>query len=192
MNTPKYSVNLNRNVSPLRSTSKGKYYSAEEVNKIVRSAFEPKIQFLMEELEEKQKVIGKLNNKLNENDEKLIQQRNMIEALLRKGKEGHHTHASIVATINQIINDKTKQHWETIGAQIKQISSKVQQEYDPKRLEAIIANEMDKLKATVSDFIEKFKAKSNNYWQKIKEALNRINGKLMAHDKDLADLHTKL
>jgi hypothetical protein len=51
---------------------------------------------------------------------------------------------------------------------------------------------MDKLKATVSDFIEKFKAKSNNYWQKIKEALNRINGKLMAHDKDLADLHTKL
>jgi hypothetical protein len=65
MNTPKYSANLNRNVSPLRSTSKGKYYSAEEVNKIVRSAFEPKIQYLMEELEEKQKVIGKLNNKLN-------------------------------------------------------------------------------------------------------------------------------
>lgn len=58
MNTPKY-VMGNRSVSPLRGTGanttsssgKPKYYSADEVNKIVRSAFDPKIQFLMRELE---------------------------------------------------------------------------------------------------------------------------------------------
>jgi hypothetical protein len=46
MNTPKYAMG-NRSVSPLRGTAgnttsssgKPKYYSADEVNKIVRSAF---------------------------------------------------------------------------------------------------------------------------------------------------------
>jgi hypothetical protein len=30
----------------------------------------------------------------------------------------------IVGTINQLINDKTKQAWETISAQLKQIAAK--------------------------------------------------------------------
>lgn len=52
MNTPKYTVGANRSVSPLRgsTSTKPKYYSSEDVNKIVRNAFEPKIQFLMREL----------------------------------------------------------------------------------------------------------------------------------------------
>ncbi len=78
MNTPKYGIG-NRSVSPLRgnatsSSNKPKYYSADEVNKIVRSAFEPKLQFLMRELEERQQTIAKLNNKLNANDERLLEQ----------------------------------------------------------------------------------------------------------------------
>lgn len=50
-NTPKYSGSLHRaagSTSPMRSTAKGKYYSAEEVYKIMRTSYEPKIQFLMQ------------------------------------------------------------------------------------------------------------------------------------------------
>lgn len=40
-----------RSISPLsNSASRPKYYSAEEVNKIVRNSFEPKIQYFMQEL----------------------------------------------------------------------------------------------------------------------------------------------
>ena len=106
MNTPKYSVGANRSMSPLRGSSsvKPKYYSAEDVNKIVRNAFEPKIQFLMQEIEERQQVIAKLNNKLNENDEKLLHQSTLIEGYLRKQKDVPHLQSYLVTTINQLIN----------------------------------------------------------------------------------------
>lgn len=90
MNTPKYTIGANRSVSPLRGStstaSKQKYYSAEEVNKIVRSAFEPKIHFLMKELEERQQTIARLNNKLNANDERLLEQSALLEGFMKRQK----------------------------------------------------------------------------------------------------------
>jgi len=44
----------------------------------------------------------------------------------------------------------------------------------------------------VVEFIDSYKKKSNNYWQKIKEALNKINNKIIATEKDLTDLNVKL
>ncbi len=43
-------------------------------------------------------------------------------------------HSYIVATVNQLINDKTKQIWETLMAQMKQISNKLHAEMDSKRI----------------------------------------------------------
>jgi hypothetical protein len=58
INTPKYSQPSSRqtsSVSPLRNNHSGhsahkpgKYFSAEEVNKLIKMNFEPKIQFLMQ------------------------------------------------------------------------------------------------------------------------------------------------
>lgn len=48
----------------------------------------------------------------------------------------------MISAINQIINDKTKQYWETISSQIKQIGEKVQQKFDHRKLEAIVLSEM--------------------------------------------------
>lgn len=78
----------NRSLSPLRGSTaaKPKYYSSEEVNKIVRSSFEPKLQFLMGELEDRQQTIARLNNKLNENDKKLLEQSTIIDNYLKRQK----------------------------------------------------------------------------------------------------------
>lgn len=51
--------------SPLRTTPKGKYYSADEVYKMMKTNFEPKIQYLIQELEDRQQIIARLNNQLN-------------------------------------------------------------------------------------------------------------------------------
>lgn len=58
ISTPKYTANSNRHttsVSPLRNNHSGhsahkpgKYFSAEEVSKIIKTNFEPKLQFLMQ------------------------------------------------------------------------------------------------------------------------------------------------
>jgi hypothetical protein len=138
MNTPKYAMG-NRSVSPLRGTvpsssAKPKYYSAEEVNKIVRNAFEPKLQFLMRELEDRQQTIAKLNNKLNANDERLLEQSALLEGLLRRQKEAPQTQAFVTNTINQLLNDRLKQHWETIAARLQQLGEQVSSRFDPKRL----------------------------------------------------------
>jgi len=50
MNTPKYSGNYSRNnlsPSPLRNNPKGRYFSSDEVTKMIKTSFEPKIQYLM-------------------------------------------------------------------------------------------------------------------------------------------------
>lgn len=115
MHTPKYTMNLTRSsghtsVSPLRSNTPktGKYFSAEEVNKMLKGNFEPKLHFLMQELEDRQQIIAKLNNKLNENDEKLLQQSGIIESFARKQKDQTQWQSYIVGTVNQLINDKTR------------------------------------------------------------------------------------
>jgi DNA repair ATPase RecN len=41
-------------------------------------------------------------------------------------------------------------------------------------------------------FIDNNKKKSNSYWQKIKDALNKINTKIMANEKDIIDINLKL
>jgi len=51
---------------------------------------------------------------------------------------------------------------------------------------------MEKVKGSVTEFIDNFKKKSNSYWQKIKEALNKINSKMNANEKDIIDINTKL
>ncbi len=40
----------------------------------------------------------------------------------------------VVSTINQIINDKMKQHWEALSSQIKRMSEKLNQKFDQKKL----------------------------------------------------------
>ncbi len=70
MNTPKYGGGSRNALSPSphRTTPKGRYFSAEEVNRLIKVNFQPKIQFLTQQLQERQKVIAHLNDKLNEND----------------------------------------------------------------------------------------------------------------------------
>jgi hypothetical protein len=196
MNTPKYSAVGNRSVSPLRGTSttasKPKYYSSEEVNKIVRNAFEPKLQFLMQELEERQQTIAKLNNKLNANDERLLQQSSLLEACLKRQKEAPHVQSFIVSTVNQLINDKMKQHWEVLAGRMREIGQQVQERFDQKRLEGVVQAELEKVKETVTAFMESNKRRSNSYWQKIRDALNKINTKITANEKDILDLSMKI
>jgi hypothetical protein len=43
-----------------------------------------------------------------------------------------------VGTINQLINDKSKQMWETVNGQMKGLSRKLEVELDSKRIESII------------------------------------------------------
>jgi predicted phage tail protein len=145
MHTPKYNINLNRHTthatspSPLRSAPKpSRYFSNEEVHKLIKANFEPKIQYLMQELEDRQQIIAKLNNKLNENDEKLMQQSSLIDNLLRKNKETTNWQSYVVATVNQLINDKSKQYWDTIGQQLKNITLKVQHDLDSKKIESTV------------------------------------------------------
>jgi hypothetical protein len=51
---------------------------------------------------------------------------------------------------------------------------------------------MEKLKETVNEFIDTNKKRSNSYWQKIKDALNKINNKMSATEKDLLDMTMKI
>lgn len=97
-----------------------------------------------------------------------------------------------MATVNQIINDKLKQHWEVLSVQIRKVSEKVGQKYDAKRLDVTIQAEMDKIRTIMTTFMENNKQKSNSYWQKIKDALNKINAKIVATEKDLFDVNAKL
>ena len=98
----------------------------------------------------------------------------------------------IVATVNQIVNDKLKQHWEVLSAQIRKVSEKIGQKYDAKRLEVSIQAEMDKIRTVMTAFMETNKQKSNSYWQKIKDALNKVNAKIVATEKDLIDINAKI
>ena len=75
---------------------------------MLKGNFEPKLHFLMQELEDRQQIIAKLNNKLNENDEKLLQQSGIIESFARKQKDQTQWQSYIVGTVNQLINDKTR------------------------------------------------------------------------------------
>jgi hypothetical protein len=52
----------------------------------------------------------------------------------------------IVGTINQLINDKTKQAWETISTQLKQIAAKTKAEVDPKKMEAMVQVQLEEMK----------------------------------------------
>ena len=90
----------------------------------------------------------------------------------------------IVATVNQIVNDKLKQHWEVLSAQIRKVSEKIGQKYDAKRLEVSIQAEMDKIRTVMTAFMETNKQKSNSYWQKIKDALNKVNAKIVGTVKE--------
>lgn len=51
---------------------------------------------------------------------------------------------------------------------------------------------MDKIRTVMTTFMETNKQKSNSYWQKIKDALNKINAKIVATEKDLFDINTKI
>lgn len=88
----------------------------------------------MGELEERQQIIARLNNKLNENDKKLLEQSSIIDNYIKRQKEVPNIQGYIVATVNQIVNDKLKQHWEVLSAQIKRVSDKIGQKYDAKKL----------------------------------------------------------
>ena len=48
------------------------------------------------------------------------------------------------------------------------------------------------MKISVQEFIDGYKKKSNSYWQKIKDALNKVNGKVQAVEKDVLDVGVKL
>lgn len=51
---------------------------------------------------------------------------------------------------------------------------------------------MDKIQAVMTTFMETNKQKSNSYWQKIKDALNKVNAKIVATEKDLLDNIAKI
>ena len=54
--------------------AKIRYYSQEEVVKIIKNYLDPKLQVLKREIDEKQKYIKHLNDKLNDNDLRIRQQ----------------------------------------------------------------------------------------------------------------------
>ena len=70
----------------------------------------------------------------------------MIDSYAKKQRDMSHIQSYIVGTINQLINDKTKQAWETIGSQLRQIASKAKAEVDPKRIEASVEAQIEKVK----------------------------------------------
>lgn len=162
------------------------------MNKIVRGAFEPKLQFLMRELEERQQTIARLNNKLNANDERLLEQGALLEGFLKRQKEGPQMQTFVVGTINQLINDRMKQHWDSLSARIQEIGQQVRQRFDQKRLEETVQAELEKIKETVTAFMESNKRRSNAYWQKIRDALGKISSKITNSEKDILDLSMKI
>jgi hypothetical protein len=53
INTPKYTQSVQRSLSPSlqRGQGKGKTYSQEEVTRILKNTIEPKMQYLLQEIE---------------------------------------------------------------------------------------------------------------------------------------------
>jgi hypothetical protein len=78
MYTPKstslssHTFHAQRDTSPLsrnhNNPNKNKSFSNEEVSKIIRMSIEPKLNYLKRELDERQRIISILNEKLDEND----------------------------------------------------------------------------------------------------------------------------
>jgi hypothetical protein len=74
MYTPKstsissHTFHAQRDTSPLsrnHSNNKTKSFSNEEVSKLIRTTIEPKLNYLKREIDEKQKIISILNEKLD-------------------------------------------------------------------------------------------------------------------------------
>ena len=140
--TPKYSNNIRHSVSPLRSSNKQRYYSAEEVNRIVRASFQPKIKYLIDELEARQQAIGRLNNQLNANDQKLIQQTQIIDSYSHQQKNHHQAYSQLPSIVSQVLNQKIKQFGNGVARQLNNIAVIVQDKYDPRQLQQRIIGEI--------------------------------------------------
>lgn len=53
-------------------------------------------------------------------------QKSLIEGYARKKGDPSQMHSFVISTVNQLINDKTKQFWETIMGQLKQVTTKME------------------------------------------------------------------
>ena len=49
----------------------------------------------------------------------------MLDSQNRKNRDMNHWQSFVVGTINQLINDKSKEGWDAVNAQIKGLSKKM-------------------------------------------------------------------